>query len=322
MSLTLEQIGIFKKSLLEANRLLIVSHKNPDGDTLGSALGVYSFCHLINKHADLLCASPVPEYLKFLPYSERFQKECSIYDYDLILILDIADDKVSGLLETYPMLFDGSLKGRIINIDHHPFNAQFGFLNIVDTKVASATVILFDLFEACEFRVTSDIATCFLAGLYTDTGSFMHQNSTPAAMKTAGKLLRRGANMALITKHVFRTTPIKTMRLWGKVFSRININREGVALSALTENDYAECGAAREDVAGVVDYLKYIPGVRYASLLTEDSGKIKGSLRTIHDDVDVQKVASEFGGGGHVKAAGFTIPGRLKREEVWRVVED
>lgn len=321
MPLENAQIEVFKKSLLEARRVLIVSHKNPDGDTMGAALGLYCFLKDLGKSADLLCASSVPHYLSFLPYSERFRADYNPHDYDLIVIADVADEKVSGLLESHPMLWDGSMKHKIINIDHHPFNTQFGFLNIIDTTVASATVILFELFEACGFRITSDIATCFLTGLYTDTGSFMHQNSTSDAMKVAGKLLRKGANMALITKHVFRTTHIKTMRLWGKVFSRIRVNNDGVALSALTEGDYVECGAEREDVAGVVDYLKYIPGVKYASLLTEDKGKVKGSLRTIHDDVNVQEIASKFGGGGHVKAAGFTIPGKLQREEVWRVVE-
>jgi phosphoesterase RecJ-like protein len=321
MPFTADQINTFKKSLHGAGRILIVSHKNPDGDTLGSALGLYCLLRDIGKSADLFCISPVPGYLRFLPHSERFKNECIPEDYDLIIAVDIADHKVSGVADIYPQLWDGSLKHKIIDIDHHPFNSEFGFLNIINTNVASATVILFELLEECGYRVSSDMATCFLTGLYTDTGSFMHQNSTPDAMKIAGKLLRRGANMALITKHVFRTTHIKTLRLWGKVFSRTRVNQKGVALSALTEHDYAECGATREDIAGAVDYLKYIPGVKYASLLTEDQGKIKGSLRTIHDDVDVQEIAREFGGGGHVKAAGFTIPGKLQREEVWRVVE-
>ncbi len=320
MSFTEEEVAIFKKSLLEAKRVLIVSHKNPDGDTLGAGLGLYCLLRDLGKPADLLCASSIPEYLKFLPFCDRYKNNYEPQNYDLIIMVDIADKNVSGLTETHPMLWDGSLKERVINIDHHPANAKFGFLNIIDTGKASATVILLELFEACDFQVTADIATCFLTGLYTDTGSFMHQNSTPEAMKVAGKLLRKGGNMALITKHVFRTTQVKTMRLWGKVFSRIKVNEEGVAMSALTESDYMECDAKREDIAGAVDYLKYIPGVKYASLLTEDQGKVKGSLRTIHDDVDVQEVAIRFGGGGHVKAAGFTVPGRLQREEVWRVV--
>lgn len=320
MSFTEEEVAIFKKSLLGAGRILIVSHKNPDGDTLGAGLGLYCLLRDLGKSADLLCASSIPEYLKFLPFHDRYKNDYEPQNYDLIIAADIADKNVSGLTETHPMLWDGSLKERIIDIDHHPFNTEFGFLNIIDTTKASATVILFDLLEACDFQITADIATCFLTGLYTDTGSFMHQNSTSSAMKVAGQLLRKGGNMALITKHIFRTTHVKTMRLWGKVFSRIKVSKNGVAMSALTESDYMECNAMREDVAGVVDYLKYIPGVKYASLLTEDQGKVKGSLRTIHDDVNVQEIASKFGGGGHVKASGFTVPGRLQREETWKVV--
>lgn len=315
-----EQIEPFRQALEASRKVLIVSHKNPDGDTLGSALGLYFLLISLGKEVNLLCANPVPKYLSFLPMQEKFRTQADIGAHDLIIIVDTADKTVSGLADIYPQLFDGSLKSRIIDIDHHPFNGEFGFLNIVDTKAASATVILTELLESCGYGITSEMATCFLTGLYTDTGSFMHQNTDKRALAVASRLLAKGANLSLITKSVFRSTSMHTLKLWGRVFSRVRVNEEGVAVSVLTESDYLECGASREDSAGSVDYLKYIPGVKYATLLTEDSGKIKGSLRTIHDDVDVQKIARQYGGGGHVKAAGFMIPGRLQKEEVWKVV--
>jgi phosphoesterase RecJ-like protein len=320
MTVSKDEVSIFKQSVLGANRILVVSHKNPDGDTLGSGLALYFVLKSLGKEVGLLCVHPAPEYLSFLPGAQLYSTNHDPDSFDLIICVDIADKKIAGLEELYPRLWDGSLKHKIMDIDHHPGNSEFGFLNIVRTDVAAATVVLYDLFIACGFEISPDAATCLLTGLYTDTGSFMHQNTDAYALGVAGNLLRYGADLKSISKNVFRTTHLKTMKLWGKVFTRTRVNEEGVAVSALTESDYAECGAKREDVAGVVDYLKYIPGVKYASLLTEDQGNIKASLRTIHEDVNVQEIAQQFGGGGHTKASGFMVPGRLQREEVWKIV--
>ena len=111
------------------------------------------------------------------------------------------------------------------------------------------------------------------------------------------------------------------MRLWGRVMRKINKTPEGIAMSVVKQKDFDDTGADYSEMTGVVDYINSVPGAQYSVILTEKGGKVKGSLRTLKEEVDVAKIASDFGGGGHTKAAGFTIPGKLQKEVRWKVVE-
>ncbi|HEC21161.1 MAG TPA: hypothetical protein ENI70_01445 [Candidatus Peregrinibacteria bacterium] len=266
----------------------------------------------------MVCANKAPENMDFLPDVQKIKEEFKTADHDIYIVLDSGDKFITKFHETNADLWPQ--KEKIINIDHHPSNQNFGGLNIVNSKAASTTLVLFHLFNRIGIEIDHQMATCLLTGIYTDTGSFMHSNSSPEAMRVAGELLKKGANLRLISKRVFRNTPLSTMMLWGKVFSRIKKNSQGVVISAVTKRDYKECSATREELSGVVDYLKYIPGTKYATLLTEENGHVKSSLRTTRDDVDVAKIAQKLGGGGHVKAAGFSVKGRLEEEVRWKVI--
>jgi phosphoesterase RecJ-like protein len=140
-------------------------------------------------------------------------------------------------------------------------------------------------------------------------------------MRIAGRLLAKGANLGSISKEIFNTTKVSTMRLWGRVLRNITKTADGVTMSVVTKKDFSDTGADYSEMSGVVDYVNSVPNSEYSVILTEREGKVKGSLRTLREEVDVAEIAAGYGGGGHTKAAGFTIPGQLQKEIRYKVVE-
>jgi phosphoesterase RecJ-like protein len=209
-----------------------------------------------------------------------------------------------------------------VNIDHHPSNIFYGDTNIVITHAASTTQIITELFGQLHYKITPDIATCLLNGMYTDTGSFQHDNTTPEALAVASKLMSRGADFKAIARSNFHSLRISTLRLWGKVFENMQQNEKNITSSVVTEDDMTAIGARYEELEGVVDFLNHVPKTYFTVLLSERGDVIKGSLRTTRDDVDVSKVAGLFKGGGHKKAAGFALPGKIRKNDaVWKIFE-
>jgi bifunctional oligoribonuclease and PAP phosphatase NrnA len=267
-----------------------------------------------------VCIDPVPDNLDWLPHAEKIKHEFVLTNYDLVVICDAAAKNMIGFDEIYPELFDSSFGVPIINIDHHGSNEEYGNINIIRTNAAATTCILTELFQLLNWKITTRMATCLLTGLYTDTGSFMHSNTNSKTLRVASALLAQGANLRMIRKHIFKTTQISTLKLWGRVLQNIYKNEDGVTVSVVTENDFSETGAHFSELSGVVDYVNSVPNSNFSIILTERDGKVKGSLRTLNNDVDLSEIAGRFGGGGHKKAAGFTLPGRLEREVKWTIV--
>ena len=151
----------------------------------------------------------------------------------------------------------------------------------------------------------------------------MHQNTTPSVYTHAAELVRKGGNIQTIAQNLFNTYDLKTLRLWGKVLSGLHITADGAAIVGIARRDYESIGATREDLEGVIDYINSIPEVQYSVMLSEDNkGNVKASLRTRKPDIDVKALAEKFGGGGHIKASGFMIPGgHLEKQIKWKIVQ-
>jgi phosphoesterase RecJ-like protein len=307
--------GVIEKS----KRILIIPHKNPDGDTIGGALGLYQIFLSMGKVPEISCYDTPPSVFSFLPNLEKVKVGIEKLDYDCIFILDAGARHLTGFHESHPRLFDKSLD--VINIDHHPSNDFYGRYNLVVTGAASVTAILYEMCTALNLPIDRSAATCFLTGIYTDTGSFMHSNTDSETLKIAARLLAKGANLRSISREIFNTTPLSTMRLWGRVMRGAYQTSDGVTISVVTKKDFEDTGADYSEMSGAVDYVNSVPGASYSVILTERDGKVKGSLRTLKDDVDVAQIASEYGGGGHTKAAGFTLSGHLEKEIKWKIVE-
>jgi bifunctional oligoribonuclease and PAP phosphatase NrnA len=149
----------------------------------------------------------------------------------------------------------------------------------------------------------------------------MHSNTSHEVFKIVGDLMAKGADLKQISKELFHTTPVNRLRLWGRIMERTYVNEEGVTISAVGQQDYQALNANSKDTGGAIDYLNAVPGSKYCVLLSEDEkGLVKGSLRTQRDDVNLSEVASKWGGGGHPKASGFGVEGKLKPVMVWKIV--
>lgn len=311
-----ENIGAL---LQKANRILMIPHKSPDGDTLGSALGLFQAFKNLGKSPEVICLDPPAPVFSFMPNIELVKTGQPTLDYDAYFILDAGATHLTGFNETHPQLFDKSLP--VVNIDHHPTNNFYGKYNVVIPQAASTTAIVFELLNALNISVDRQTATCLLTGLYTDTGSFMHSNTNAEMLRIGAELLKKGANLRGISKDIFNTLKISTMHLWGRVLKNTYQTSEGVTISAVTQNDFLECDATPDDLTGVIDYVNSIPGAAYSVMLTEREGKVKGSLRTLKEEINVSDIAAAYGGGGHAKAAGFTVSGELEKEIRWKVVD-
>lgn len=310
MEISPEFLGA-KKLLQASQRIVILSHRNPDGDTVGSNLALrLALIHQWQKEVISACIDPIPPAYDFLPEVNTYQKDFDIAWPHLIVTVDVGASYMTRFHETKPKLFSGSPP--VLNIDHHASNDCFGTINIVNDSAAAACQILYHFLKYCGFTIDRKIATCLLHGLYYDTGSFMHSNTTPEVLTMASDLLWKGADFKTIVKRQFHTMSVAQLRLYGKILQHARVNSKKITVSSIWEKDFKEAGANSEDTTGAIDYLNSIVDGKFSCLLYEDQkGAIKGSLRTRVEEINLSKLAGIFNGGGHVKAAGFSFPGRL-----------
>lgn len=310
-----------KRLIDNAQKILSISHKRPDGDTLGASCANYWGLMQLGKQVDMACIDEVSDRLTFLPDINKIIREFNFRDYDLIIVNDAGASYMTRYHEIYPDIFKGDVP--VLNLDHHASNDNFGTVNLVDPNSASTTVLQYKFFQFLGIKITPNIATALLTGIYNDTGSLMHSNTSMEVYEISGKLVALGAKISVIAKNMFNTNPISTLKLWGRALENARVNEEGVTVSVVTWKDFEECGAGPDEISGVVDFLNSVPGSRYTCLLNEDKhGNIKGSFRTQREDIDLTKIAGQFGGGGHKKAAGFTMPGRIHRQIKYKIVPD
>ncbi len=307
----------------KSQNVIVISHQNPDGDAVGSLLGMSHFLNHYKKKHVLFCVTPVPEYLHFLPDVENIISDDEILlknEHDLIIILDSGDLKYAGVEDHFR-----KIKGLpiVINIDHHPTNQNYGHINLVHHQASSTAEIIFHLIDYFRIPINKNVATQLMTGILTDTGSFSNLSTTPSSMEVSSKLMAHGARVKEITNYAFQNKSLLQLQLWGRALSRLKQDNEtGIITTVLTQNDFDELGMSDESSEGIANFLNSVEKAKAIMVLREKSdGTIKGSLRTTEPGVDVSKIAEFFGGGGHKKAAGFTIKGKLKESEKgWEVV--
>ncbi|MBI5229719.1 MAG: DHH family phosphoesterase [Candidatus Magasanikbacteria bacterium] len=317
---TAQQIN---SALKQAEHVLIISHKNPDGDTLSSACALMQYLRTIEITHTAFCATAINPLMRFLPHIEYFVTDHALFErmqFDTIVVLDSGDLAYAGVAHLLSAL---SYEPTIINIDHHITNTRYGNHNLVIPDAASTTEVLYRFFKANHIALDTHIATCLMTGLITDTDHFSNPATSASALQTGADLLRAGANLNLIRGWTLRNHSIKSLKLWGRVFSRLTKNPEhDMAYTVITLEDQKEFSITDKDMEGIANFLNTIGEAKIALLLKEqENGTIKGSFRTTADEVDVAALAKSLGGGGHKKAAGFTVPGRLEESSTgWRIV--
>lgn len=235
--------------------------------------------------------------------------------YDLIITVDTGGVEQLGHL--YSNHIDMFHQIPVINIDHHASNEHFGRINLVDIMAPSTTELLTPIFELMEKKtgqklIDEDIATLLLAGIITDTGSFQNANTSPRAFDASAKLISYGARQQEIIQHIFKTKQLSTLKLWGRILTKMQTDEKfNIVWSVLTRKDFQDTASQENETGGIIDeLLTNAPGSEIVLLLKErKEGVVTGSIRTTTSSIDASALAEKFGGGGHVQAAGFRVPG-------------
>jgi phosphoesterase RecJ-like protein len=296
-----------------AQRILIFSHVRPDGDAVGSALGLMWLLRARGKAAELSFEDPVPMTLRFLPGAEEIENR-PLDGHDLILAVDGSD------AERYGAHFSAARVSGVlvICIDHHKTNTRFAALNWVDGRYAATAEMLYHLARHAGWSIDERAAHCLATGCVTDTNAFSTGHTTPEVLETVADLTRHGAALSTIIYYTMHLRTQADAMLWGRVLSTLRVER-GVAWALNRLADRQEVGAQEEDGGGLVTFLVDIIGVNVAILFNEVDGQTTRLSMRSAGGYDVSNLALAFGGGGHAQAAGATLNLPLE-EAVARVI--
>ena len=289
-----------------ARRIAIVSHRDPDPDTIGAGLALGLGLESLGKKISWHCADPIPESVRFLRGTERYEQQPPPGDVDLVVTVDFGSvERAKFALPSGP---------RLVNIDHHASNDEFGSANLVDATSAATAELVSRVIDALGIAWTPDMATAALVGIMTDTGSFQFPSTDGRALERAARLREAGADLQAITYNIYRNKRFEALKLWGFAFSRLSREQNGqLVWTELRASDLATSGARDEDVSGLVEQIARSSGMRVALLFNEQPGTVKVSCRTSQwePSVDAAALMEHFGGGGHVRAAGALVSGNL-----------
>jgi phosphoesterase RecJ-like protein len=293
--------------LLRRPAFMFVSHVKPDGDTLGAGLALGLALKQIGKRVGYFNQDPVPRNLRFLPDSQYVGRAvpADLPADTLWIFCDMSDWSRAG--EFLPAID----RENMLDIDHHLANSRFGKLNYILEKEASTGTCVLRILRAMRIRITPDIATCILTTIMTDTGAFMHTNTTADVLRMSAEMVDLGADKPLITQEIFANKRFEATRLVGMALAAARLEDEGrYCWTVVDEAMLAACGADGEDTEEIVQHLRAVEGVEAAALFKAYDGAVRVSLRS-SGKVNVQAAAATMGGGGHFMASGLTYPGTL-----------
>jgi phosphoesterase RecJ-like protein len=310
-----ETIHRIVDAVRESRSVLIVSHEGPDGDAVGSSLGLAAFLKAIGKDTVVHLADPVPELYRFLPGADQVCPTIPDRDFDLAFVLDVGELRRAG-----KQFCAFSRIGRTINLDHHLTCEEFGVFNLIDVQAAATAILVWRVASAYGFVADSATAICLYVGILTDTGSFRYSNSNREAFSAAGELLETGGFSAWdVAEKLYESQPRKRLELLVRALPTLEFIKDGQAASLTVTTDmYATTGADAELTDGFINYPRSVQGVEVAIFFRQlEERRFKAGFRS-KGAVNVAAIARAFGGGGHHNAAGGIVEGDL--EEVKRIV--
>ena len=304
------------KAIKKYKRFLVTAHVNLEGDSLGSQLAMKELLTGMGKETIIVDSDPVPEHYKFLPGSrELLNTSGRIKVFDAAIVLDCPTLKRTGKV----MEIIRGRKKFVINVDHHISNERFGDINWIEPRASSAGEMVYHLFKEAGVKITKKAALSLYIAILTDTGSFNYENTSSATHRIAGELLGYGLDPALISEKVYERRSAEDIRLLALALDTLKINKKGtVAYMEVTRAMLKKTGADLAKSEGLINYARSIDGVKVAVLFKEDmkdKRRINISFRSKGNGeiVDVNKIASLFGGGGHTKASGCVVTGSLEK---------
>jgi phosphoesterase RecJ-like protein len=296
-------------SLLRSHRrFLITTHEGPDGDALGSLLGMHHLLTALGKDSVMFVAAkefPLPIEYRFMPLAEVFHEPpVDISDRAMIFVDCGNRDRASSAIL-------GHSDAPSINIDHHHDNTHFADLNLVEPEASCTAEIVYELAQMLGVEITSELASVLYVGIVTDTGKFMYNNTSARTHRIAAELIEAGVDVDDTHRRLYEHVPIEKLRLVARAMNGIRMACDGrLAMAYITEEDYRETGADEGMTEGIIDHLRSIEGAQMAVMVRDLGDRRRAarkvSLRATGSEVDVSAIARLHGGGGHVRAAGFS----------------
>ncbi|HVS29085.1 MAG TPA: bifunctional oligoribonuclease/PAP phosphatase NrnA [Solirubrobacteraceae bacterium] len=292
-----------------AEKFILVTHENPDGDALGSLVATHEMLGLLGKDSLMFMAAdefPLPYEYRFFSFEGLVSVPPDDVEQRTIVFLDC------GNIDRNPADVLRREDAHILNIDHHHDNTCFGTVNHIDPDASCTAEIVWDLMQGLGVTLTPPIAEALYVGLVTDTGKFMYENTGTRAHHMAAELIEAGVDVHAIYRRIYEGIPLGKLALLARGLSHVERYDDGrLTLAHLSREDFADSGADENYSEGVVDHLRSVEGTVVAALVRDrlgrtSDGQKKVSLRASDDRVDVSRIARAQGGGGHRQAAGFT----------------
>lgn len=319
-----ESVNKLQGAIIESQNILLVIHRRPDGDAIGSVLAMRNYLLELDKQVFCFCVDAPSENFNYLSDIKSISNDLDEVvknNFDLCITLDCGDISMTKIDE---VLKNKSFKLGLVNIDHHITNNKYGNINIVIEKASSTSEVIYIIFKTLNAEIDPHTATCLLTGILTDTGNFTNGGTTIQSIESASELLKIGANIKEVINANFFNKNIETLKLWGEVLKRITYDEKlQMVVTAIFADDIKKFNLSDSDATeGISNYLNNLSKeIKFSLVLKDDgAGKVKGSMRTTRDDIDVSKIAKTFGGGGHKKAAGFEVSGKLVfNNNIWQI---
>jgi bifunctional oligoribonuclease and PAP phosphatase NrnA len=290
------------------HRFLLTTHEGPDGDALGSLLAMHRLLEQLGKDSVMFLAAtefPLPIEYRFLPLEEVFHEPPADMADRIVIFLDC------GNIDRMPVDFLRSDGTHVINIDHHHDNTRFGDINLVDVEASCTAEIIYELAGLLGAVITPEMALALYVALVTDTGRFMYENTNARTHRVAAALIEAGVDVDDTYRRLYERVPLEKLRLVSRALEGIELHCDGaLVVTYISVADYEASGATEEMTEGIIDHLRSVDGARVAAVIRDQpsrgGGARKVSLRSSGGEVDVSVIARKGGGGGHVRAAGFS----------------
>lgn len=288
--------------LEQAEGILLVTHIRPDGDAIGSLLGLGLALKEVNLDVQMVCPDGVPRNLNYLKGNHLIKKNPES-SFDFVIVLDCSDlGRTGGVL-------NGNTKVDL-NIDHHPTNIHYGMVNLVDSNAVATAEILYRLIIETGLPITENVASALLTGIVTDTLGFRTSNMNPDVLRISADLMEKGGDLPDLYQRSMINRSYEAARLWGIGLNHLQKN-DRMVWTSISISDREKAKYLGRDDGDLINILSSINGADIAIIFNEQSAeKVKVSWRS-HSGYDVSKVASQFGGGGHAAASGAEISGNL-----------
>lgn len=302
---------------MEAEKILFVSHRVPDTDTVGSALALGVYADNLGKKISYFCVNKIPSNFYFLKNCQLFTDDAAVFrdEYDLIIFMDCSELHRAGVPDIL-----SNKKQTWISIDHHLFKEQVGDFEIRDDRAAANCEIIYKFFKHKNFIIAPQVATMLLSGLLLDTGCLSNAATRSDTVIMASELCSLGADFKVIFQSFYLNKNLGILKFWGAALERLKYDEaSGLATTALFADDMADIAEPEEAAGGLSNFLNAVLNYDAVMVLRESPQGVRGSVRSA-GNVSASDIAARYGGGGHEKAAGFTCEGKIvERENGWGV---